>query len=313
MQPTETVRATDGADLAVYAWPVDQPKAVVQIAHGMAEHGGRYDRFARALNDAGYAVYASDHRGHGGTAGSLERMGHFADTGGWSLVVGDLVTVSEHVRRRHPEAPYVLMGHSMGSMLTRAFLQERRAELSGAIISGTAGDPGLLGRAGVLLASIESRLRGPRHRSRIMDKLSFGAYNAAFKPNRTAFDWLSRDEAEVDAYVADPWCGNLHSSRFWVDMLTGLAAINDPAQVAGVPDEVPLLVFSGSKDPVGGSEAADVKKVVRMLREAGVRDLTERYYPEARHETLNETNRDEVTADVIAWLDSRVGAAASAG
>lgn len=304
--PTETVTAADGTPIALHAWPVEGPRAVVLVAHGMAEHGARYDRLARRLNEAGLAAYAPDHRGHGATAGSLDRLGHFADSGGWDLVVGDLLTVVRELRRRHPGLPLVYLGHSMGSMLGRSLAIAHGDEIDLLVLSGTAGHPGLLGRVGRGLASLEARVRGQAAPSRLMDAMTFGGFNKPFTPARTRFDWLSRDEAEVDAYVADARCGNVHSARFYVDLLTGLADINHPRQVARIRPDLPVLVLSGAEDPVGGA-GQQVREVADALRAAGVRDVTLTLYPDGRHEMFNETNRDDVTDDVLAWLDAHLG------
>jgi alpha-beta hydrolase superfamily lysophospholipase len=305
---TLSVRATDGTPLHVNRWlPEGSPRAVVQVAHGMAEHSDRYERFARALTDAGYAVYAGDHRGHKGTASTHDNEGYFADRDGWGTAVRDLVTVTETIRAEQPGLPVVLFGHSLGSFLSRAYAAQPAAhDLAGLVLSGTAGDPGALGAAGVAIATLQAKLRGRRHTSGLMNTLSFGQYNAAFKPNRTDFDWLSRDPDEVDKYVADEWCGNVFTAGFYSDLLGGLRAINGDALVAKVPKDLPVLVFSGDEDPVGDGGKGPTA-VAEQYRRAGLKDVTLTLYPGGRHEMLNETNRDEVTADVLAWLDRVTG------
>ena len=302
---TTTVTASDGIPLHTHRWlPEGPPKAVVQVAHGMAEHAARYERLAQALTEAGYAVYAGDHRGHGQTASAADH-GYFADRDGWATVVEDVRAVTRFAQDEHPGLPVFLLGHSMGSFLARAYVIEDSRDLAGLVLSGTAGDPGLLGKVGAGVAATEARVRGRRHVSALLDKLTFGQYNAAFKPNRTDFDWLSRDDAEVDSYVADPLCGNTFTSGFFADLLGGLAGINDRRRVAHVRRDLPILLVAGDKDPVG-----DNGKGVRAVREqyasVGVADVTCTLYPGARHEIFNETNRDEVTADVIAWLDAHL-------
>jgi alpha-beta hydrolase superfamily lysophospholipase len=301
-----TLSRPDGATVYVNRWlPSGQPKAIVQIAHGMAEHSDRYARFAERLNTSGYAVYANDHRGHNHTAGSHRDTGYFADADGWKSVVGDLVAVTEQARTDHPGLPVFLFGHSMGSFLSRAYAADHGRDLAGLILSGTAGDPGLLGKVGKLVATVEGKLRGGRHRSGLMNTMSFGQYNSAFKPNRTEFDWLSRDDAEVDKYVADEWCGEVFTSRAWADLLGGLAAVNSDALVSRIPKDLPVHLLSGDKDPVGDN-GKGVKAVAEQLRRLGVKDVTVKLYPEGRHEMLNETNRNDVMNDVVTWLDSRI-------
>lgn len=302
---TIAVSAADGTPLHTYRWlPDGPPRAIVQVVHGMAEHAKRYERFAQALTGAGYAVYAHDQRGHGQTA-SKEDHGFFAEHDGWATVVGDVSSVTEFAQAEHPGVPVVLFGHSMGSFVSRSYAALHGARLAGLVLSGTAGDPGPLAVAGRAVASVQARLRGRRHPSGLMDKLTFGQYNAAFKPNRTQFDWLSRDDAEVDAYVADPLCGNVFTTAFFSDLLGGLQEINRPSAFAAVPHDLPVLVFSGALDPVG-DDGKGPRAVADGYRAAGVQDVTFTLYPDGRHEMLNETNRDEVTADVLAWLDERL-------
>jgi len=304
---TLTVTASDGLALHTHRWlPEGAPKAVVQIAHGMAEHSARYARLAEALTSAGYAVYAGDHRGHGATASKADH-GYFADQDGWDTVVADLRAITDVAREESPGLPVFLLGHSMGSFLSRAYVIEDSRELSGLVLSGTAGDPGLLGKVGGLVAHTEARLRGRRHVSTLLDTLTFGQYNAAFKPNRTDFDWLSRDEAEVDLYVADELCGNTFTSGFFADLLGGLGVINDRRQVARVRRDLPILLVAGGADPVGDS-GKGVRAVAAQYESVGVADVTCTIYPDARHEIFNETNRDEVTADVVAWLNAHLPA-----
>ncbi|GMA18409.1 alpha/beta fold hydrolase [Arsenicicoccus piscis] len=303
---TLTVTATDGTPVHVHVWlPPGRPKAVVQLAHGMSEHASRYARLAQALTAAGYAVYADDHRGHGETAASPDDYGFFGDRDGWDLLVGDLVALTATIKERHPGLPVVLLGHSMGSLLARTYVLEHGRDLAGAVFSGTAGDPGPVRRFGLALALAETRVRGPRHRSTVLDSMTFSGHNKRFAPNRTDFDWLSRDEDEVDRYVADPACGFIGTSRFFADLLDGVGRISDDRRLAGVPQGLPVLLLSGGDDPVGDFGKGP-RQVADQLRRVGLRDVDVRLYPGARHEVFNETNRDEVTADLIGWLDERL-------
>lgn len=307
---TLAVSASDGTSLHTYRWLPDgladqkPARGIVQIAHGMAEHAARYERFAQALTDAGYVVYANDHRGHGQTASTADH-GYFADRDGFATVVGDLSTVSEFAQAEHPGVPLVLFGHSMGSFLSRAYAAQHGSRLAALVLSGTGGDPGPLAAVGKTVAGVQARLRGRRHQSGLMDKLTFGQFNSKFKPNRTAFDWLSRDDAEVDKYVADPLCGNVFTAAFYADLLGGLQQINGNRAFAAVPRDLPILVMSGELDPVGDNGKGP-REVGDKYRKAGVADVTTTIYPEGRHELLNDTNRDEVTTDVLGWLDGHL-------
>ena len=302
---TFTFKTSDGIQIFTYRWMPDDAsavKGVVQIAHGMAEHAARYERFADALTKAGYAVYANDHRGHGKTAGSQDNLGYFADENGWEKVVKDMHTLTGIIKKENPNKPFFLFGHSMGSFLSRHYSMLYASELTGLILSGTGGDPGAIGKIGLFVAKMDAMFHGRKAKSEIMTKLSFGAFNNTFKPNRTDFDWLSRDNAEVDKYINDPLCGTVFTAGFFCDMLGGLNFINNKDNIGKIPKNLPIYLFSGAKDPVGGNTKG-VNQVYNSLKNAGIGDLTLKFYENGRHESLNEINRDEVFRDVIAWLD----------
>ncbi len=301
--PTDSfVLERPGASLFVHRFlPEGEPIGVVQIAHGMAEHAARYARFAAALNEAGYAVYASDHRGHGRTATDAS-LGHFGDDDGWGAMVRDLCALADDVRARHPDTSFTLFAHSMGSfMALDALVHEGRSRWDRVILSGSDAVGGPLAKVGKQLAKLERVRGGKEGKSALLSFMSFGSFNAAFKPARTSFDWLSRDEVEVDKYVADPRCGFRITNQSWVDFLEGLYRTGRDGYGSVQPKSLPMLVFAGSRDPVGKA-GAGVKKLVEQLREGGLTEVTEKLYPEGRHEMLNETNRDQVTADVLAFL-----------
>ncbi len=293
--------ASNHCSLHVYQWlPVAPIRAVVLLAHGMAEHAGRYQRLGQALSAAGFALYAHDQRGHGRTA-EHGTLGLFASHQGWDSVVNDLASLAQHIGQQHPGAPLFLFGHSMGSYIVQAYLLHHSASLQGAVLSGSNFQPPALYRAACVIARLEAWRQGPLGRSALIDWLSFGSFNKAFKPNRTAFDWLSRDSAEVDAYVADPLCGFRCTNRLWVDLLMGLEHISQPRHLAQIDPNLPILVMGGECDPVSAGKR--LKDLVGALRLAGNQRVQLQLYPQARHELLNETNRDEVTAALIAWLE----------
>ncbi|GAB6096495.1 alpha/beta hydrolase [Desulfatiferula olefinivorans] len=301
---TLSFQAADGLDI-IYRrlLPADRPvRGAVQIAHGMAEHSGRYAWFAENLTAHGFAVYANDHRGHGLTAGEDEkRLGFFSESDGWNRVVDDMKTLSDIILNEHPGRPLFLFGHSMGSFLSRDFIARFGDILSGAILSGTAGHPGIMGHAGLLLARLQVLLKGATSPSPLMDTLSFGSYAKAFRPERTPFDWLSRDSDQVDAYIRDPLCGFIAKAGFYADLIAGLLSVNRTALIERTPKDLPIYLFSGALDPVGGNTRG-VRKVHDAYQRAGVTDLTLRFYEEGRHEMLNEINRDQVADDVIRWI-----------
>ena len=303
-----TFKALDGTKIFYHQWlPKEKEsiKAIVQIAHGMAEHSDRYSRFAEALTKKGFAVYANDHRGHGQTAGSLENVGYFADENGWKLVLEDMHKLTETIKRNHPGMPVFLFGHSMGSFLSRNYIFLYGSEIKGVILSGTGGDPGLLGKIGHFVAKRESKKKGKKFRSPLLKKMSFGKFNDAFKPNRTDFDWLSRDEAEVDKYVDDPYCGGDFTAWFYQDLLFGLRVVNNPKNTKMVPKDLPIYLFSGDRDPVGNNTKG-VIQIFNAYQRAGIKDVTCKFYQDGRHEMLNETNKEEVFKDVIEWLNNHI-------
>ena len=295
------LETNDRSGLFVHQWlPAGTPKAIVLLAHGMAEHSGRYACLGQTLGDAGFALYAHDQRGHGKTAGH-GTLGYFADHDGWCTVVSDVASLSRHISQSHPGVPIFLLGHSMGSYIAQAYLMHHSASLQGAILSASNFQPVALYRAASLIARFERWRQGPKGRSALIEWLSFGSFNKAFKPNRTAYDWLSRDPVQVDAYASDPLCGFRCTNQLWIDLLGGLQQISKASNLAQIDPGLPLLIMGGECDPV--SEGKRLTDLANALRSAGNRQLQLNLYPQARHELFNETNRDEVMADVIAWLN----------
>lgn len=293
---------SDAATVFVHHWGAEQkPKAVVMIAHGMAEHGGRYARLAEVLVAQGFAVYTPDLRGHGRTA-QHGVQGHFADQDGWHKVVNDLHSLQQHIRQQHPQTPIFLLGHSMGSYIGQAYLVQHSADLQGAILSGSNYQPVALYRVARLIAQLERLRQGPTGRSALLEFLSFGSFNKAFKPTRTDFDWLSRDPVEVDRYINDPLCGFRCTNQLWIDLLGGLQDITKPENLARIAKTLPMLVVGGACDPV--SDGKRLNDLAQALRRSGNPSVELKIYPGARHELLNETNRDAVTADLVQWLEA---------
>jgi alpha-beta hydrolase superfamily lysophospholipase len=305
---TSRFRTSDGEALFLYRFAPDpgtREKGVVHIAHGMAEHAGRYARLAEALTAAGYVVYADDHRGHGKTAPSPSALGYPGDGVDFPRMMRDLVELAGFERSEHIGLPFCLFGHSMGSYLAQLFMIHDGGMLDAAVLSGTSGKPNALAAAGRLVARAERARLGPRGKSALLGKLSFGRFNAPFEPGRTAFEWLSRDPAEVDKYIADPFCGFPVSTSLWVSLLDTLGEISDAKEQDKIPKSLPIYVFAGSEDPVG-EQTSSVDQLLGAFRRAGLRKVTHRYYPGGRHEMVNETNREEVTRDLIGWLDEHL-------
>lgn len=284
--------------------PQGQPRAVVQIVHGVAEYVGRYDHVARFLTEQGFLVCGEDHLGHGKTVDD-GKYGYFGPRGGWDLVVRDIRRLRELQGEKYPGVPYVMLGHSMGSFLTRTYLIRWPGTVDGAVLSGTGQEPAPLVALGKALAGGLCLLRGGDSVSPLVNAMSLGAYNKKFAPNRTGADWISRDEAVVDTYLKDPLCTFMPTVAMFRDMMGGLQYIADRSNLARMDKETPVYFLSGDRDPVGAM-GKGVEKVVRMFRKAGCRDVSVKLYPEGRHEMFNELNRDEVMADLLAWLESKL-------
>jgi alpha-beta hydrolase superfamily lysophospholipase len=263
--------ASDRSRFFVNQWlPAAPLKAVILLAHGMAEHSARYARLAEQFCARDYGVYAPDLRGHGRTA-DHGTLGHFADDDGWCKVVGDLASLNQHIGQQHPDVPIILLGHSMGSYIAQAYLLHHSASLHAAILSGSNFQPVSLYRAAQQIARFEKLRQGAKGRSALIEWLSFGSFNKQFKPVRTRFDWLSRDPAEVDLYANDPLCGFRCTNQLWIDLLGGLQQISKASNLAQIDPGLPLLVIGGECDPV--SEGKRLTDLANALRTAGSQNL----------------------------------------
>lgn len=292
---------------AVEWLPEGGVRAVLQISHGVAEYIDRYEPFAAYLTAHGFAVAGNDHIGHGKSMALGAEPLYFGGKGSWDKVVDDLYALRGKVGREFPGVPYFLLGHSMGSFLARTYLIRYPGTVSGAVIMGTGQMSGALTAAGRLIARREARKVGVDHSSPVVDRLAFGSYNKPFAPNRTAFDWLSVNEENVDRYIADPLCGGNASVGLFREMLNGLDLIRSPGNLARMNMTTPILFVSGADDPVGGA-GKGVQAAFRSFRRAGCRDVSIKLYPGARHEILNDNCRDEVMSDLLEWLNARVPA-----
>lgn len=274
---------TDGTAIATYGWGenIANPRGIVQIAHGLAEHGRRYDRFARALVEAGYVVRAVDHRGHGRSVSSADRLGYFD----FSALVADVAAFGASLRDASKGLPLFLVAHSMGSFAAQTVILDRSDLYAGVVLSGST-------VIDVLAAEL-AKGQGP---------VGLEAFNAGFE-HRTGYEWLSRDAAEVDAYVADPLCGFELPDTAVPQLFAGAPRLGDPSALAAIRKDLPLLIASGSADPLAGGGQL-IQLLAQRYRDAGLRDVTVNLYPDARHEIFNETNRGAITADVVRWLHS---------
>jgi len=311
LQDESYFESHDGAKLYLYRWSPEQGcRAVLHVVHGMAEHALRYRRLAEKLTQSGIEVWAADQRGHGKTANSdvneLGRgglLGHCGDNNSIACVTADVHALNYEIHKKMPNVPLFLLGHSWGSFIVQNFIEySEDLKINGCILSGTKGPGNFEIMAGIPLMMVDSALKGQRNVSRFAFSLADGTYNKPFKPNRTAFDWLSRDEEEVDKYVNDPLCGFLCSSGFYRDLVKLLYNIHRPDALARIKRSLPVYVFSGSADPVGEMGKSPTA-LVEEYRKLGINDCEFVLYPGARHETLNETNREEVMDNLLSWIN----------
>lgn len=284
--------------------PEGPPRAVVQLVHGVAEHVGRYAAFASWLAGKGFAVAGEDHLGHGKTVED-EKYGYFGPKNGWDLVVKDIRRLRELEGEQYPDVPYFILGHSMGSFLTRTYLIRYPGTVTGAILSGTGQEGAATVALGKLLCGLICKTQGPEKRSGLVHNMALGAYNKQFAPNRTGSDWISRDEAVVDAYLQDPFCTFMPTVGMYRDMMGGLQYIADPKNLKKMYKTTPIYFFSGDHDPVG-QNGKGVEKVAGFFRAAGCTDVTVKLYPDGRHEMLNERNKQEVYQDVLSWMEGKL-------
>lgn len=292
-----------GASCKRLVWqPEAAPRGIVQIVHGMAEHIRRYDGLARALNDAGFIAVGHDLLGHGEQA---PVKGCFAPKDGWDALIADIHTVRGETQKEYPSLPYFLLGHSMGSFLTRCYLFEYSHGLKGAVLSGTGDFDAAQVRLGLLLSKAMMLLGLGSRPAKIVDTLAFSANNKPFKPAATPFDWLSRDEKQVDAYIKDPLCGFVFTASGYHDMFTGLMRLTRPESLKAVEPGLSVLFLSGGCDPVG-KNGKGVRRAADAFLAAGIRDVTVKLYPGARHEVFNELNREEVYGGLAAWLSASI-------
>lgn len=295
---------TDNISLFIQRWlPDDEAsiKGVVQIAHGMAEHSGRYARFAEVLTGNGFVVYANDHRGHGKTVTDPKDFGHLGDDDGWQAAIDDLLLINRHIKREHEGLPLVLFGHSMGSYMAQTYLIQNSSTIDAAVLSASQGKVGPIRLAGLGLLRVEEKRLGKKGLSPLVDKMSFEDFNRAFKPNRTDFDWLSRDEAEVDTYINDELCGFRCTVATWQGLLTALGDNANPKQQRKIRKDIPVYLVTGEVDS-SNHGFVGINNLANAYRDAGLLKVDTKGYPGGRHEMLNELNRDEVMSDLAAWM-----------
>ena len=301
----ETYQSSSGSKINLYSLlPMGEVRAVIHITHGMAEHALRYSRFASKLANASYAVFAHDYRGHGFTEANDAPQGVFGKSDGFSLVLEDQNEVISLIKERLPNKPIICFGHSLGSIINLNFALKYPNQANALACWNSGIETGLLPQVSRKILALEALIRNPKLPSLIAWKLSFGAWNAKFKPNRTEFDWLSQDEKEVDLYVEDPLCGFDVSISMWRDILDGVFYAGNKKNLKNLPKELPVHIIGGSQDPCTNN-GRDMEKLAVKLQNNGLSDVTCKILEYTRHESLNEINRDQTTALFISWLQER--------
>jgi len=299
------LESPSGANLYLYSrMPDGRVRATVQIAHGLAEHGGRYRRFAKALSAHGFSVFVHDQRGHGKTTAPDVKQGVFARKDGWVKVMEDMRAVNAHIRHRDPDMPVLVFGHSMGSIAALNFAIRHPEAVDGLACWNTGIETGPRARIARAIVATEAVLRGRQKPSAVARSLTFETFNREFRPNRTKFDWLSRDTEEVDAYVADPDCGFDASTGLWMDLLEGIFYADETAHLARLHKALPTHILGGAADPCS-TFGKDMRALAHRMEHNGMTDVTLSILEDTRHESLFEINREETMASFIAWLEQR--------
>lgn len=297
------LNATDGHRIPVYLWkPERNPRGLVHICHGMAEHGQRYAHLARSLNARGLLVVAHDHRGHGPQTPD-DSLGHYADEDGWNKVTADVGVVQNWIHQCWPTLPCYLMGHSMGSFIAQGYLTRNPEPplLAGLILSGSNRDRRAQLMALRTILGVVRLFKGARATSSTVHKLTFGAFARSAESARTPFDWLSYDDDAVDSYIADPYCGFDCTNQLWSDLADGLTGLLRRDALGGIPADLPILIVSGAEDPVG-EFGRGPQRLAQAYRETGHSDVTCIVFQGMRHEPFNEKRREEAEKALMEWL-----------
>lgn len=288
--------------------PEGEPKAILQIVHGMAEYIERYQAFAEIMTENGFCVVGDDHLGHGKTASFNEaQQGYFCEQDAATVLVRDEHRLKKLMQEKFPGKPYYIMGHSMGSFITRNYLCNYGTGIQGAIIMGTGMQPKGLLMASRLIAGIQKKLFGEHHVAKFIDRLAFGSYNKKIEQPRTAVDWLTKDESQVDKYVAHPDCGFVFTVNGFATLFELIWRLHNPNNLERMPKDLPLFLVAGAADPVGDYGKA-VTKVYESYKKLGLKDVSLKLYDNDRHELLNETDWKDVTNDILNWLNNQLKA-----
>lgn len=302
MKEVHKTKSTSGqGSITYYIYkPLHKPKAIVQISHGMCEYLERYEPFIDFLTSQDILVCGNDHLGHKNSAVSKDKLGYFAPKDGWKYLVKDLAKITYIIKASYPNLPYFLFGHSMGSFIARLYISQYSSFIDGAIICGTSGSNPAIGFAS-LLTDLVCRIKGEFYRSTFIDTLMFGSYNRKYTNVKTKSDWISKDEAIVNAYIKDKNCTFIFTASAFRDLVKLLKLASSKAWYHAVPKNLPIFLISGDMDPVG-NYGKGIREVERRLRNEHLTDLTVKLYKDDRHELINETDREIVFEDILKWI-----------
>lgn len=306
----EVLTMSDGNKNVFHGWTAEygqETGTIVILSHGMAEYARRYENFAQVLCDKGISLFAEDHRGHGETAELAEKegtgtFGYLGDGDGFLRVVEDIHEEILLLKSRFPQKKIVLFGHSFGSFVSQCVIEKYGDILDSCILCGTAGPRQALMGLAKFLGNIVCALGGKKKNSNFLDGLAFGAYNSKIKNPRTDKDWLTRDENQVDKYIEHPWCGFVCKGGFYLELFKGLSLIHQKSMMSSVPKKLPVLFIDGTGDPVG-DYGKTVKNLFEIYKKNGLEKVDAKFYEDARHELLNETNHAEIEQDVLDWIE----------
>jgi alpha-beta hydrolase superfamily lysophospholipase len=295
------IKGKDGKDIFVYCFDnVSKPKAVIQIFHGLAEHAGRYKRFAQYLNNNDIIVYADDHRGHGKTNETIEEIGYIGEDG-FNKIIDDEHRINMSIKEKYKGIPVIILGHSFGSFVAQEYIIRYGNEIDGVILSGSAAMMGANVLMGKMISKVQRTFLGEHKKSYLIDKLSMGNYNAKIKNLKYEHQWLSTDLEEVKKYEEDPLCGEVLTIGFYYYLFRALSIMYNKNRTINIPKKLPIYIISGEEDPVG-SYGKSVKKLYKFYEDMGIENVNIKLYCEARHEILNEVNKEKVYSDIHTWV-----------
>jgi len=299
---TTSIKVSDGLNIHLHNWIPENPTKIMLIIHGAVEHGKRYDEFAKKLNEQGYLVIAPDHRGHGLTAQESGVFSHFGDDDGFLRAIKDLNEILDNIKKEYPDLPRVIFGHSLGSFMTRQFISERGSEFKAAILSGTSWGNMLELKGGLILTKIWSLFSNKNIPNKRFNDFLWGQINAKVKKRKGTLDFINSNDAEVEKYIADPLNGNIITIEFGIQMSRGMLMIRENSVFENTPPELNIYLASGFNDPLSNS-GKDIYTIAQKYKNTGHKSVTVKIYQGARHEIINEPNKDEIISDMISWLN----------